>query len=418
MSSADTSSGEGPSVVFSDVDGTLVHYPNEAEIEALLRRSEQNNSGAQSPASSERKMLLLPASATGKVAVISSKTLRLCRDIRRQRVRIRQGQRHIGGTGDNVKLVLVSGMRTPTLLQRLPYLPRADAYCSEVGGRVFLLSETGPSTPSDCATDSRGRCYKIVPQPFEGATPDDLEPYFICEDVEWRNRMEDQDVGAGKDGYRGNELPSLLDDEDKGRAKHQLKPVPISERDGVLWEFAQTLVDKGVVLDTKGYSTCFRVNAKQQSGAANKKFDDDGNPIKTASSSSSSTISPLFDALLNKQEIEIPPAIASSVNLGCIDYYPAISGKKNWYVRTGILLDNRLQYELFSIAHKALTRYRWISLSSSLFPLQLPVPRGEVLGKFRYRRHVGTVRVRVRRRQRRRNGVGVSTRLYTVLGFG
>jgi hypothetical protein len=36
-------------------------------------------------------------------------------------------------------LVLISGMRTTTLFQRLPYLPRADAYVSESGGTIFYL---------------------------------------------------------------------------------------------------------------------------------------------------------------------------------------------------------------------------------------------------------------------------------------
>ena len=36
-----------------------------------------------------------------------------------------------------MKLVLVSGARAQTLLQRLPFLPAADAYVCENGGRIF-----------------------------------------------------------------------------------------------------------------------------------------------------------------------------------------------------------------------------------------------------------------------------------------
>lgn len=84
-------------VVFSDVDGTLVHYPEEQEKE------EERN-----------RILKLPPSATGMQGIISSRTLAYCRDLRQ----------------NNQKLVLISGMRTTTLLKRLPFLPRADAYCT------------------------------------------------------------------------------------------------------------------------------------------------------------------------------------------------------------------------------------------------------------------------------------------------
>ncbi len=66
-------------------------------------------------------LLYLPPSKTGQRGVISSKTLQLCQKLR-----------HRG-----MPFVLVSGMRSTTLFQRLPYLPRADAYVSESGGRIF-----------------------------------------------------------------------------------------------------------------------------------------------------------------------------------------------------------------------------------------------------------------------------------------
>ena len=78
-------------IVFSDLDGTLIHYPDDTselfsddEIERLVQ---------------------LPESSTGMAGIISAETLRLCQEVRR----------------NDVKLVLVSGMRTSTLLKRLPY---------------------------------------------------------------------------------------------------------------------------------------------------------------------------------------------------------------------------------------------------------------------------------------------------------
>lgn len=70
-------------------------------------------------------VITLPASATGRVARISLKTLRLASQIRAK------------GT----KLVLVSGTRYSTFATRLPFLPRADAYVIENGGRVFYPEE-------------------------------------------------------------------------------------------------------------------------------------------------------------------------------------------------------------------------------------------------------------------------------------
>lgn len=84
-------------IVFSDIDGTLVHYPAENNLEM-----EEGN-----------RILQLPPSATGMRGITSSRTFVYCRELRREQ-----------------KLVLISGMRTATLLKRLPYLPRADAYCT------------------------------------------------------------------------------------------------------------------------------------------------------------------------------------------------------------------------------------------------------------------------------------------------
>jgi len=62
-----------------------------------------------------------------------------------------------------------------------------------------------------------------------------------------------------------------------------------------------------LVLDMESYSTCFRVNRKHQMESGMDKF----------------------DALL-RGEIERPLGLATSINLGCIDFYPVDSGKKNW----------------------------------------------------------------------------------------
>ena len=239
-------------IVFSDVDGTLVHYPK--NLNDIL--DDEGN-----------KIIILPPSSTGMRGILSSETLRQCQALRQR------------GT----KLVLISGMRSTTMWKRLPYLPRADAYCCEAGGRIFY-----PVPPA-------GSQRSVVQlKPFDGADQSALEPFSLEEDQDWRVRMERI---AGVDGFVGNEL-----DEDSSAP-----PIPIDQRKGLLWEYCSELQRKGFVVDTIGYAVCFRVNRKQQTVVSQAEF----------------------EALFSTAP---PEGIATSVNLGCIDFYPHDSGKKNWYV--------------------------------------------------------------------------------------
>lgn len=182
--------------------------------------------------------------------------------------------------------MLVSGMRTSTLLTRIPYLPRADAYCSEAGGRIFY--------PTD---DANGFC--IEPRPFEGATDDDLKPFGLKEDTEWRKMIEKP---AGLDGFVGQELVDFAEGSESN--------VPASLRRGSIWDYARELENRGLVLDSKGYATAFRVTAKQQPDTAMEVF-----------------------RALQGNKFPCPPQVATRTNLGSMDFYPTISGKKNWYVQ-------------------------------------------------------------------------------------
>lgn len=235
-------------LVFSDVDGTLVHYPKKR------LRSERHNS-----------ILNLPASTTGMRGVISSKTLSLVQDVRRE----------------GVKFVLISGMRTSTFLNRLPFLPRADAYCTEAGGRIFY-----PTT----LDDSR---FVVKPQKYDGCSEADMEPFSLVEDMQWRAKME-----SITGSYGLSDLKEL--------AMNPGRIPPLNERDGLLWDFARHLISKGYVLDTAGYSACFRVNQKQQTTVSSDDF-----------------------AALSNGQLEVWDGLGSSVNLACVDFYPATSGKKN-----------------------------------------------------------------------------------------
>ena len=244
------------SLCFSDVDGTLVHYPAESS-----HRSE--GGGGSGGDDGSNSLIFLPPSSTGMRGIISSRTLRLAQRLRSE---------------GRVRLVLVSGMRGTTLLKRLPYLPRADAYACDAGGRIYY--------PVDCSSDDSAYDGPIIrPVKFDGATSKDLEPFGIVEDEEWKRRMQSLDA-AGEDGYDND--------------------IPIKDRGGLLWDYARTLQSQGFVLDFKGYSTCFRVNRKQQR-------DDAVDDAK-------------FASLMKRAP---PPGLARSVNLGCVDFYPTQSGKRN-----------------------------------------------------------------------------------------
>ena len=242
-------------IVFSDVDGTLVHYPDEVQDD------QPGN-----------KIVYLPPSSTGMRGVISSKSLELCQKLRRH---------------ERVKLVLVSGMRTSTLINRLPFLPKADAYCSEAGGRIFYSN----SNPND-------EDVVVTPVPFDGACDEDLKPFGLWEDEPWRLKMSAD--GAGSDGYVSDAMDVFLGKQE------QAEVIPLKDRKGALWNFARDLERRCFVIDYKGYSNCFRVNMQQQSKVSSEEF----NELKSADVSNL--------------------GLDTSVNLGCIDFYPKSSGKKNW----------------------------------------------------------------------------------------
>jgi len=274
-----------PRIIFSDIDGSLVHYPKKNDL-----LSHEEDDGTE-----DNMILALPPSATGMRGIISSKTLSACRDLRTE----------------GVVLVLVSGMRTSTLFNRLPYLPRADLYVTEAGGRIFY------PTSDDDDNDVVNSFFQYAPLEYSGAREEDLELFGLREDMTWRTSLEEG--GAGTEAYIGNEVDSNrcdgAENEEECLIDYEFsvgfpeEEVPVAGRSGSLWEYARQLEGEGFVLDTKSYSTCFRVNRKHQSGVVVDKFD--------ALLAGDSSIG------------HNPREIGKSTNLGCIDYYPASSGKRN-----------------------------------------------------------------------------------------
>ena len=284
--------------MFSDVDGTLVHYP--AHLQGQRIGGDDDNSTAND--NEDHSLLYLPPSKTGTRGIISKRTLQLVHELRYGSNEAEQSTTATCNSKAKTPFILISGMRTTTLFQRLPYLPRADAYVCESGGRIFYpRSVSGTtSTPknseqSDNNEEEDGlvKDLDIHPVSYTGIASTDATPFVLAEDMDWRNRIS-QANAAGTDGYTNND-----------------DTIPIEKRKGKLWEFASSLIKDGHVLDTSDYATSFRVNRKHQRTDAAMSFDE------------------FLDKCCTNKKSIIPDGLDCSTNLGCVDVYPAMSGKKN-----------------------------------------------------------------------------------------
>jgi len=306
--SSNSNNNEDIRLVFSDVDGTLVHYPSsipesntktetESDTHQEGSSSKDNDNDNDNDKEAKKKLLALPPSSTGLRGIISIRTLELAREIRRT----------------NTKLVVVSGMRTSTLLQRLPYLPKADAYCSENGGRIFRLVQDEDEDETDNVIWVRPQKYFADNHDSNSDSnssddDDDDDPFRIREDLKWKRIM--TSALSGTEQEPAGPAPS-----------GDFSSVPLVEREGPLWDFVRHLAEvHGVVPDYKGYSTCVRVRQKQQTLEAWKRL-------------SPQTFCERLRGLLREHEAKHKrehehPSISCSVNLGCVDFYPSASGKK------------------------------------------------------------------------------------------
>lgn len=194
--------------------GTLVHYyENEADT--------PGPPGA----------LPLPSSATGRKAVISVETLKLAAKVR----------------ASGAKLVLVSGTRYSTLVGRLPFLPRADAYVIENGGRIFYPKKKGVVAPAAVGggDDNGGPSDKAASAAATEGEEEEKsavgDPALTAhaasaleEDLKWRETMESATGPASQDA-KGPE-----------------------DREGPLWDLYRKAVAEGFEVDTNTYYTMIR----------------------------------------------------------------------------------------------------------------------------------------------------------------
>lgn len=222
--------------VFSDMDGTIVHYEkDQAGGGAEWGGPSPSGRGRMcTPAgggAAEEVLEMPPSAGTGVRGLISMRTLRAAKHLRDQ----------------GVAFVIISGVRYSTLMGRLPWLPCADAVVNENGGRVFLRDDSGLCT---------------LP---------------LVEDLEWRASLA---AGAGPVGQEG------------------LAP---GDREGPVWDVYRRLVAEGWPVDATSYETMIRVKVRAPR-----------------------TPEQLAEALR-----DLPPSLATAVNLSCTDVFPAGSGKAN-----------------------------------------------------------------------------------------
>eukprot|EP00438_Fugacium_kawagutii_P000105 Skav218719 [mRNA] locus=scaffold1346:715488:716390:+ [translate_table: standard] len=177
-------------LIFSDMDGTLVHGRPSASRYGDL--SEDGRSFTVEGVSFVIRPLP-PSSSTGSQSYISERTLQLVADLRRAG--------HL--------FVHITAARSSSFMERLAWLPAADAYIFECGGRIFLRSD------DDTAAT---------------AAP-------MVEDLEWR---------------RQHEASPMF-----------LESIAPSDRPGLLWKFCAQLQKDGWTCDTRSYYTCFRINIKK-----------------------------------------------------------------------------------------------------------------------------------------------------------
>lgn len=167
------------------------------------------------------EVISLPASATGRMAHVSLETLKLA-------ARLRSSGAH---------LVLVSGTRYSTFVNRLPYLPRADAYVIENGGRIFYPKRAGTAASGKPAKEDDDEEEEVcagepsaVGDPSLTAHSEDA----LEEDLKWRENLE---------GVTG---PASQDAKDPG------------DREGPLWDLYRRAVAEGFEVDTNTYYTMLR----------------------------------------------------------------------------------------------------------------------------------------------------------------
>eukprot|EP00928_Gymnodinium_smaydae_P037362 TRINITY_DN25951_c0_g3_i1.p1 TRINITY_DN25951_c0_g3~~TRINITY_DN25951_c0_g3_i1.p1 ORF type:complete len:323 (-),score=58.29 TRINITY_DN25951_c0_g3_i1:216-1184(-) len=129
MAAVEASSPPRVRAIFSDLDGTIVHFPKWFEAhgtKVISRDLEAKRAVVQSPSGETRECRLLPSSTMGD-GFVSERTIELVKALR----------------DEGIIFVIVTAARKSTLFERHPMLPACDAACCETGSRVYLGTDDG-----------------------------------------------------------------------------------------------------------------------------------------------------------------------------------------------------------------------------------------------------------------------------------
>ncbi|CAM9618146.1 unnamed protein product [Scytosiphon promiscuus] len=249
--------------LFSDIDGTLVHYY-------------EDEAAAPGPP----EVLPLPASATGRKARISKETLKLAARLRTS----------------GSRLVLVSGTRYSTFVNRLPYLPRADAYVIENGGRIFYPKgeRDGGGGGGDVDGEESAVGDPTLTAHAEGA---------LTEDLKWRETMESATGPASQDA----KAPE--------------------DREGPLWDLYRKAVSEGFEVDTNTYYTMIRIKVK--TGSSKTLSQEGGGGVSEEKLREAEEEEQGGQKAMKRMLGSLPPGLRVVTNFGLVDICPQRSGKHN-----------------------------------------------------------------------------------------
>lgn len=138
-----------PKVLFSDIDGTLVHYADEITAYGSIEPTEGDGEAVVKYKTGEIRTLRMLPSSTAGMGYISCRTLELV-------ARIREA---------GIIFVLITGARASTYDKRRPVLPDADYEFYESGGRLLADGKVVPEW-----TSQPGMLKAI------GRVPDEINP--------------------------------------------------------------------------------------------------------------------------------------------------------------------------------------------------------------------------------------------------
>jgi phosphoserine phosphatase len=126
------SSGAPPKLraIFSDLDGTIVHFPawfEEHGSKIVSADRPARRAVVESRSGERRECRLLPSSTMGD-GLVSERTAELVAELR----------------AHGILFVVVTAARKSTLIERWPLLPECDAAVCETGSRIYMKSEDEP----------------------------------------------------------------------------------------------------------------------------------------------------------------------------------------------------------------------------------------------------------------------------------